>query len=175
MNELNIDFYKQNAIIVAKNLLGKKIERIHKDGTSNLYTITASEAYLGEEDKACHASKGRTARTEVMFQRGGLIYVYLIYGIHWMLNIVTGDLNSPQAVLICGLDNIRGSGRIGKLLKIDKSFYGEDITKSNRIKIYDAPIIKKFDQLPRKGINYAGAEWINKLWRFEANYSNFNT
>lgn len=168
MNKLSSIFYSQNAIIVAEKLLGKMLVRTWEDGSSTLYTITETEAYLGEEDLACHASKGRTPRTDIMYSEGGKIYVYLIYGMYWMLNIVTGNENHPQAVLIRGIDNIIGSGKVGRELKIDKSFYGEDLQTSNRIWIEDGPEVTNFTTAPRVGINYAGEEWKNKLWRFIA-------
>jgi len=101
-----------------------------------------------------------------MFHGGGKIYVYLIYGMYWMLNIVTGVEDHPQAVLICGLNEVKGSGRVGKLLKIDKSFYGEDLTGSTRIWLEDSETYTNYIYKPRVGVDYAG-EWKDKLWRFE--------
>ncbi len=167
-NKLSKTFYKQDAVSIAQQLLGKVLVRKFEDNTIQRFEITATEAYLGMEDKACHASKGRTKRTEIMFSEGGVAYVYLIYGIHWLFNVVTGFAEHPQAVLICGLDNIKGSGRVGKLLQIDKSFYGEDFTTSQRIWIEDNNTIPKYKSLKRVGIDYAGEEWKNKLWRFES-------
>ncbi len=168
MKPLKKDFFKQKAPIVAKKLIGKYLTRTYADGSTKKFMITATEAYFGEEDKGCHASKGRTPRTEVMFGEAGLIYVYLIYGIHWLFNVVTGVENHPEAVLICGLDEVYGSGRVGKLLKIDKSFYGENIFTSNRISFWEIENSNTIEILakPRVGIDYAG-EWKNKLWRFE--------
>ncbi|NDV47060.1 DNA-3-methyladenine glycosylase [Paludibacter sp. 221] len=163
---LTIDFFRQDAVTVAEKLLGKTLVRKWDDGTISRYVITETEAYLGEEDLACHASKGRTKRTEIMFGNGGAVYVYLIYGMYWMLNFVTGCENHPQAVLIRGIDNIVGSGRVGRELKIDRSFYGEDTFISSRIWIEDAPDIKKIATAPRVGIDYAGEIWKNKPWRF---------
>jgi len=166
MNRLTTEFFKQDAVIVAEKLLGKKLVRTWDDGSETSYKITETEAYLGEEDKACHASKGRTLRTEVMYSEGGKIYVYLIYGMHWMLNVVTGTENHPQAVLIRGIDNIIGSGKVGGELKMNKSFYGENLLTSCRIRIEDAPDETYFSTTPRIGIDYAGDEWKNKPWRF---------
>ena len=166
MNRLSNDFFKSNAVDVAQQLLGKILVRRFEDGTLKQYRITETEAYLGEEDKACHASKGRTSRTEVMYADGGCVYVYLIYGMYWMLNFVTGDIGFPQAVLIRGIDNIIGSGRVGRELQIDKSFYAEDLSLSERIYILDAPVVQSFETAPRVGIEYAGDEWKNKPWRF---------
>lgn len=169
MKKLQNDFYKQDAVTVAEKLLGKILVRKWDDGTETRYRITETEAYLGEEDLACHASKGRTPRTEIMYSAGGHVYVYLIYGMYWMLNVVTGDENHPQAVLIRGIDNIIGSGKVGRELKMDKSFYGEDLLTSNHIWIKDAPDVIDFTTAHRIGIDYAGDEWKNKLWRFILN------
>ena len=166
MKKLDEHFYCRDAVLVARELLGKTLVRVTDDGVASRYRITATEAYLGEDDKACHASKGRTPRTEVMFDSGGKVYVYLIYGMYWMLNIVTGEKDHPQAVLICGLDKVKGSGRVGKLLKMDKSFYGEDLTVSTRIWLEDNIECVNFVTKPRVGVDYAG-EWKDKLWRFE--------
>ena len=166
MNRLDTNFYHQDAVTVAQKLLGKTLVRVFDDGRVNRYRVTATEAYLGEDDKACHASKGRTPRTSVMFGDGGHVYVYLIYGMYWMLNIVTGEEHHPQAVLICGLDDVKGSGRVGKLLAMNKSFYGEDLTVSSRIWLEEAPECVNFQAQPRVGVDYAG-EWKDKLWRFE--------
>jgi DNA-3-methyladenine glycosylase len=166
MKKLRNDFYKQDAVTVAEKLLGKIIVRKWDDGTETRYRIIETEAYLGEEDLACHASKGRTLRTEIMYAEGGHIYVYLIYGMYWMLNVVTGVENQPQAVLIRGIDNIIGSGKVGRELKIDKTFYGENIMTSNRIWIENSVDVINFRTVPRIGIDYAGEEWKNKPWRF---------
>jgi len=85
---------------------------------------------------------------------------------YWMLNVVTGPKNHPQAVLIRGIANIIGSGKVGRELKIDKSFYGENLLNSNRIWIEDAPDETKFITSTRIGIDYAGEDWKNKKWRF---------
>lgn len=166
MSRLTSDFYKQDAIRVAEKLLGKILVRKWDDGVISQYVITETEAYLGEEDLACHASKGRTKRTEVMYSEGGRVYVYLIYGMYWMLNVVTGTENYPQAVLIRGVNSITGSGKVGRELKMDKSFYGENLIDSNRIWIENAPDVSYFKTAPRVGIDYAGNEWKEKLWRF---------
>jgi len=166
MPKLTSTFYKQDAVTVAEKLLGKMLVRQWEDGTTTRYVITETEAYQGEEDLACHASKGRTKRTEVLYSEGGCIYVYLIYGMYWMLNVVTGTENNPQAVLIRGIDAITGSGKVGRALKMDRSFYNENLSLSTRIWIEDAPDITSFTTAPRVGIDYAGDEWKNKPWRF---------
>ena len=166
MKKLEKQFYAQNAVDLAVSLLGKTLVRVFDDGNVVRYKITTTEAYSGKEDKACHASKGRTPRTEVMFHEGGKVYVYLIYGMYWMLNVVAGEENYPQAVLVCGIDAVRGSGRVGRELKMDKSFYGEVLTESQRIWIEDSSDNPEFIAKTRVGVDYAG-EWKDKLWRFE--------
>lgn len=163
------NFFIRDAVTVARELLGKTLVRRWEDGSESRYTITETEAYLGEEDLACHASKGRTPRTDIMYHEGGVVYVYLIYGMYWMLNFVTGKENHPQAVLIRAINGIVGSGKTGRELKMDKSFYGEDLTTSDRLWIEDAPSTEDFTTAPRVGIDYAGDEWKNKPWRFISN------
>src|SRR6056297_4118175 len=125
-NKLTLGFFQRDVLEVAPDLLGKMLVRRFDEHRMEKYLITEVEAYRGGADRACHANKGKTPRTEVMFREGGLVYVYLIYGIYWMLNIVTGEENDSSAVLIRGLEDISGPGRVGKALHLDKSFYGED-------------------------------------------------
>jgi len=158
-------FFRQDAITVARELLGKTIVRRFDDNTEERFIITETEAYLGGEDLACHASKGRTPRTEIMFHEGGKIYVYLIYGMYWMLNFVTGTADHPQAVLIRGIGSLIGSGRVGRRLALDKSFYAEELIGSTRLWVEDTPTAENYTTAPRVGVDYAG-EWKDKPWRF---------
>ena len=132
MNRLQHDFFIRDVLEVAPELLGKNLVR-KVDDQIKKYLITEVEAYRGEKDLACHASKGRTPRTEIMYHNGGLVYVYLIYGMYWMLNVVTSVNDVPQAVLIRGIKGFEGPGKLTKKLDIDKSFYGEDLINSDRI------------------------------------------
>jgi DNA-3-methyladenine glycosylase len=168
MKKLEKDFYLKDVLEVAPQLIGNQL-CLKSEGKVVKHVITEVEAYRGEEDEACHASKGRTARTEIMYHDGGFVYVYLIYGIYWMLNVVTGKKNEPQAVLIRGLKDCSGPGRVGKLLNLDKSFYGENLVASDRIWIEDKPLINNpiIKTSVRIGIEYAGVTWKNKPWRFE--------
>lgn len=102
-----------------------------------------------------------------MYQEGGVVYVYLIYGMYWLLNIVSGKKDQPQAVLIRSLKEINGPGRVGKELQLDKSFYGEDLTRSNRLWIEKDLGKRIYTAERRVGIDYAGERWRNKLWRFK--------
>ena len=155
MNRLSRDFYLRDVLEVAPGLLGKNLV-MSNQGKSHTFMITEVEAYRGTEDLACHASKGRTNRTEIMFHEGGKLYIYLIYGMYWMLNVVTAGEENPQAVLIRGIENCIGPGRVTKKLGIDKSFYGEDLVNSDRIWIEDNPLPVNFKTSPRIGIDYAG-------------------
>jgi DNA-3-methyladenine glycosylase len=163
---LTKSFYQRDVLEVAPDLLGKIIVRKFDNYAIRQFKITEVEAYRGMEDLACHAAKGRTNRTEIMFREGGLVYVYLIYGMYWMLNIVTGFENEPAAVLIRGVENISGPGRVGKTLKLNKSFYGENLLTSDRIWIENSHAITQFKTSPRIGIDYSGEPWVSKHWRF---------
>jgi DNA-3-methyladenine glycosylase len=163
---LNSEFFLRDVLEVAPALLGKILVRKFDDGILRRYSITETEAYRGMEDLACHASKGRTSRNEVMFREGGVVYVYFIYGMYWMLNVVTGREGDPSAVLIRGLDDISGPGRVGKILHLDRSFYSEDLFVSQRIWIEQNDQPFPFTVSPRIGISYAGEPWVSKPWRY---------
>ncbi len=165
--KLQQSFYHQNAPEVAVQLLGRVLVRQFPDGTQIRVVITETEAYYGEMDLGCHASKGRTPRTEVMYWPGGYVYVYLIYGMYQLLNIVTGPKNHPEAVLIRSTSEAIGPGRTGKLITLDKSFYGENLLTSERIWIEEgSQITVNYTSAPRIGIDYAGPVWSKKPWRF---------
>jgi DNA-3-methyladenine glycosylase len=166
-NRFSQAFFQQSALDLAPMLLGQVLIRQFNDGSQLRTIINETEAYCGEEDLACHASKGRTARTEIMYHEGGKVYVYLIYGMYWMLNVVCGFENDPQAVLIRGLDLANGPGRVGKLLQLDKSFYGEDLVSSSRMWLEKVEHkTHSYITEPRIGIDYAGPIWSQKPWRF---------
>jgi DNA-3-methyladenine glycosylase len=163
---LTRSFYNRDVLVVAPELLGKILIRKFRNGMILRFIIEEVEAYNGEEDLACHASKGRTSRTEIMYHEGGKIYVYLIYGMYWMLNIVTGDNNVPQAILIRRVKGFNGPGKLTRQLSIDKSFYGEDLVFSKRIWLEKNNKTFPFFTASRIGIDYAGKYWKNKPWRF---------
>ena len=160
----------------ARNLLGAWLCVRGADGMVRRARITETEAYHGPEDRACHASKGRTARTEVMFGPPGRWYVYFIYGMHEMLNLVTGPEHWPAAVLIRGLEGITGPGRVTKTLGINRALNGTraDVDGAAGVAAWieaaepaDEPV-READVLagPRVGVDYAGVEWAAKPWRF---------
>lgn len=172
--------FKRPTLRVAEHLLGKFLVR-RRRGKTVAVMITEVEAYDGPQDKASHAHRGRTARTEVMFGEAGRWYVYLIYGMYSMLNIVTGPENYPAAVLIRGgktiLSNgkekvLNGPGRLTKFLKIDKKLNGHRAEKKSLLWLEDRGIkIKKsgIKKTPRIGVGYA-KEWAKKPYRFLVNY-----
>lgn len=177
-------FTRINTIKVAQELLGKFL--IRKIGKKKIIAlITETEAYHGPKDLASHASRGRTLRTEVMFGRGGYVYVYLIYGMYYCFNIVTGKENFPAAVLIRGVEIINnlkpkthnqligGPGKVCRELKIDKNLNKENLLTSKRLFVVeDKKLLKKIcsqafkiKKTPRIGVDYAGI-YKNKPWRF---------
>ena len=165
-NRLARDFFTRDVLEVAPDILGKSLIVGLPDKTIGRFGITDVEAYRGIDDKACHASKGRTRRTEIMFREGGRLYIYLVYGMYWMLNVVTGQEDDPQAVLIRGIYNLPGPGRVTKALGIDKTFNGEDLIFSDRIWIEESGVSPVYRTGPRIGIDYAGEYWKTRPWRF---------
>jgi DNA-3-methyladenine glycosylase len=166
MSRLEEDFYSGDAVRLAQLLPGMDIVMNSPVAGLSRYMITETEAYLGSEDKACHASKGRTKRNEIMFERGGFLYVYFVYGMHWMMNIVTGEKDNPQAVLIRSVEPFTGPGRVTKGMGINGTFNGADLTSSERIWVEDNGCKPSITACPRVGINYAGEPWISMPWRF---------
>jgi DNA-3-methyladenine glycosylase len=161
------ELFLKDALELAPLMLGMQLVRQFNNNDNLVLDITEVEVYRGEEDLGCHASKGRTARTDVMYLAGGRVYVYLIYGMYWLLNITTGPEGSPQAILIRGTAQIAGPGRIGKALQLDKSFYGEEVAHSQRLWLqpkvsYSGSIVT----MPRVGIDYAGDYWALVPWRY---------
>ena len=165
-DRLPYDFYCRDVLNVARELVGKKLVRALPGEEPDHYIISETEAYRGFEDLACHASKGMTSRNRIMFEKGGFLYMYLIYGMYWMMNVVTGLENDPQAVLIRGVKEVYGPGRLTRHLQIDGSFYGEDIISSKRIWIENGMDNPGISTGPRIGIDYAGDYWKSVPWRF---------
>lgn len=166
MSRLSTDFFTRDVLEVAPDLIGKTLVRKSGNEKIQKHLITEVEAYRGSDDLACHASKGRTPRTEVMFGNGGQVYVYLIYGMYWMLNFVTAKEGIPQAVLIRGIEGFDGPGKLTKALNIDKSFYGEKLISSDKLWVEKGIVNPEFETTPRVGIDYAGEIWKNKPWRY---------
>ncbi len=162
---LEAEFYAQPADVAAPRLLGKLLCRGLGREVIRL-RITETEAYCGEADTACHASCGRTARTAVMYEAAGRAYIYLCYGIHEMLNVVTGPEGSPEAVLIRGVEGYAGPGKLTRALNITRELNRENLFVSKRLWIEDDGVSPPFSASPRIGIDYASAEDRARLWRF---------
>ncbi len=158
---------ERSAIELAPWLLGKILCR-ELNGEILRARITETECYFGEEDTACHAHKGRTPRTDIMYHSGGNAYVYLCYGIHSLLNITTGAEGHPEAVLVRGVDKINGPGRVTKTMKIDRSFNRKALTPENKLWLEDDGFVTKYITNKRIGIDYASECDRDKHWRFIA-------
>jgi DNA-3-methyladenine glycosylase len=190
MVKLPRSFYEQATVDVAKQLLGKYLVRNHPQGVT-VGRIVETEAYIGPHDLACHASHGRTPRTEVMFGPAGHAYVYFVYGVHYMLNLVTEAFNHPAAVLIRALeptdgielmqtrrktekrrDLCSGPGKLCQAFAIDRSLNAADLC-GDIIHVEDrgAPVPKLLAK-PRIGVDYAG-KWKDKPFRFLARGNEF--
>ncbi|MDR2533066.1 MAG: DNA-3-methyladenine glycosylase [Oscillospiraceae bacterium] len=163
----NPDFFRQTALEGAPLLVGKLLCRNIKGEIIKL-RITETECYMGEEDKACHACKGKTPRTSVLYEAGGIYYVYLIYGLHWLLNVVFGQEGIPQAVLIRCCKAYEGPAKLTKILQVDKAFNRESALTSDKLWLEDDGCKPEIITLPRVGIDYAGEYWKNVPWRFKA-------
>ena len=170
MRRLTAEDYAVDAVTAAKALLGAWLSRRLDDGTILRRRITETEAYFGEEDTACHAHKGRTQRTDVMYAPGGRAYIYLCYGVHEMLNVVTGPADHPEAVLVRGVEGAEGPGRLTKLFKIDRSLNREDLVASDRLWIETDGSRVAFTASPRIGIGYASKRDQSRKWRFTAKH-----
>lgn len=162
---LDYDFFHRPCLTVAEALVGKVLVHRLPDGTELRLRISETEAYCGEEDTACHAHKGRTKRTEVLYATAGTIYIYLCYGIHWLLNIVTSDAEDPQAVLIRACVDASGPGKLTKAMRITGELNRGSIL-GDELWIEDDGFACKVITDKRVGIGYASQEDQDRLWRF---------
>lgn len=161
-------FFSRPTLDVAEDLLGKFLVReIRRKKIEAM--ITEVEAYDGFDDRASHASRGMTPRNKPMFGSPGVWYVYFVYGMHHMLNIVTREEKFPAAVLIRSVESVSGPGRVTKHFQITRVFNKQPATKKSGLWIEDrGTIIPKdaINRTPRIGVQYAGEEWVGKPWRF---------
>lgn len=167
---LGQEYFRQNTKKIAKDLLGKYLVKAEKDNKSKVM-ITETEAYLGEKDKACHAHSGKTDRTKVMYGPPGRWYVYLIYGMYDMLNIVTENKGSPCAVLIRTAGEYDGPGILTRELNIDQDYNNKIANKETNLWIEEGNKNISENQIkidPRIGVDYA-EEWADKQLRFTFN------
>jgi DNA-3-methyladenine glycosylase len=166
LEPLKYDFYHRPCLEVARDLVGKWLVRHLPSGEILRLRISETEAYWGEADTACHAHKGRTKRTEVLYADAGTIYIYLCYGVHWLLNVVTGDAEDPQAVLIRACVDAPGPGRLTKALSITGELNRRSIC-GDELWIEDDGIPCEVATDKRVGIGYASQEDQDRLWRFK--------
>lgn len=159
----------ENTVALARWLLGKVLVAVDAAGNPHRSRICETEAYHGADDLACHASRARTPRTEVMYAAGGVWYVYLCYGIHEMLNLVTGPREQPSAILIRGVEGVAGPGRLTRRLGIDRRFNGLPASPKTGLWLEDDGLLLPkglAKAAPRIGVDYAGPVWAAKPWRF---------
>ena len=169
--------FNQPTLRVSRDLLGKFIVRRHR-GRELAAMITEVEAYKGPKDRAAHTFGGRrTARVEPLYADGGTAYVYLVYGIHWLLNFSTAGAGNPEGVLIRGVLTadaakprlLSGPGRVTAYLRIDRRLDHVDATRSAVMWLEDRGIrvtARRIRTGPRVGIDYAGEYWAARGWRF---------
>ena len=164
-------YFNRPTLSVARSLIGKYLVR-SINGRMLAGKIVEVEAYVGPQDKACHASKGRTQRNEVLFGPPGVAYVYLIYGMYHCLNVVTEREEFPSAILIRAIEIdgelIDGPGRLCRALQIDRCLNRVDLTTCESLWFEDRGILVERGDVgahPRVGVAYAG-EWAKKPWRF---------
>jgi len=189
MAVLERSFFTGPVLQVAQDLLGCRLIRVC-DGQRLGGIIIETEAYDGEQDQACHARRGQTERNRVMYAEGGLAYVYFVYGMHWMLNCVTGPAGYPAAVLIRailpteGLEIIArrrqgipqktwcsGPARLTRALAIEGSCNGAPLYSPQSDLYIESGIPIPKDQIstsPRVGVQYAGEPWRSLPWRYLA-------
>jgi len=194
MKCLTESFYSGEVTDIARNLLGKRLVRC-LDGVRISGFITETEAYRGEEDLACHARSGKTARNAVMYGRPGRAYIYFTYGMHWCLNAVCGVDGFPAAVLIRAIHPVEGinvissrcegrkpdewcSGpaRLCKALAIDKALNGVGLTdKESPLWIEEGLTVmdEHVSTTPRVGIQSTPEPWRSKLWRYVINTAEY--
>lgn len=165
-NAIPAEFFVRPAARVARELIGTSLVRAQGDRMRALM-VTETEAYEGPHDLASHSAKGRTARTEVMFGPAGRFYIYRIYGLHWMLNVVTGDIGEAAAVLIRGVEGISGPGRLAAALQIDASLQGLPASPACGLWFAERQgRPPRVIRTPRIGVDYAGPVWSRKKLRF---------
>ena len=164
---LERSYFERPVLEVARGLLNCRLCRRTESGIIR-WQIRETEAYDGPQDTACHAHKGRTRRTEVMFGEAGVWYVYFCYGIHWLLNVVTGPPGYPAAVLIRGAGELTGPARLTRILGIDGSMNGKSCSVASGLWIEEGSSMPEdlVERTPRIGVDYAGPDWSQRPYRF---------
>ncbi len=171
MRKLDRSFYHRDAKKLARDLIGAVLVRRVR-GREYRARIVEAEAYVGPQDLASHSSKGRTKRTEIMFGPAGHAYVYLVYGMYEMFNIVAGRTGSGQAVLIRAAEplggweaDLSGPGKLTRAFKITRDLNGLDLTGDTLYLMHDPDHRLRTRRAKRIGVEYA-REWKNELLRF---------
>lgn len=164
---LGREFFLRDALEVAPELVGKTLVSSLPGAQERRLVITETEVYRGVEDSACHAHRGRTKRTEMLYRPGGAVYVYLCYGIHWLLNVITGPEDFPQGVLIRACEGFEGPGKLTKYLGITGAQNGIDICSSPLLRIEGEGRKVNIITDKRVGIAYAEEADRERLWRFK--------
>ncbi|MBS3903571.1 MAG: DNA-3-methyladenine glycosylase [Anaplasmataceae bacterium] len=167
MVKLPLTFFDRPTELVARELLGKTLVRRHGKKIWR-EIITEVEVYDGFDDRASHAAKGKTERNKHMYGPAGYWYIYLVYGMYWMLNIVTRENGYPAAILIRGTENFSGPGVLTRSMKIDKNQNGLKCNKESGLWIEEGVKIEpsQVKNGPRIGVHYAGPKWSKHPWRF---------
>ncbi|MGC6455681.1 MAG: DNA-3-methyladenine glycosylase [Coraliomargaritaceae bacterium] len=166
---LTRSFFNRDTLEVARELPGRLLCRRLSSGKILRARITETEAYDGREDRASHAHRGPTPRNVVMFGPPGHSYLYLCYGMHWLLNIVTREKGYPAAVLIRGVEGVDGPGRTTRYFQLNGADNDRLLSRMNGLWLEDdgfRPECKDVLATPRIGVNYAGPEWSAMPWRF---------
>ena len=165
MEKLGEEFYSRDSLEVARDCVGKLLCRRLPDGSVMRLRISEAEAYRGEWDSACHASRGKTARSAMLWEKPGTVYVYLCYGMHWMLNVITGEEGEAQGVLIRACLEAPGPGRLTKRLRIGRELNGGSFLGSE-LWLEDNGSRPDVMTAPRVGIDYAAEQDRSAPWRF---------
>ena len=164
---LTAAFFDRTALKVARDLIGR---RLHWRAGDQCHSriITETEAYTGPHDLASHASKSRTKRNEALFGLPGTFYVYFVYGLHWMLNVVTGPIDYPAGVLIRSLEGVVGPARVTKALGITGELNAQPARPSSGLWFSEGrrQPSNQIIRSARVGVDYAGAVWSMKPYRF---------
>ena len=159
-------YFEGPAQVLARAMIGAKIVRSLPQGDLE-FVISEIEAYLGPHDLACHSARGRTARTEILFGQPGTLYIYRIYGLHLMLNIVVGTRGSGAAVLVRSAGGIKGPGRLGKALDLTMGFNGMPAEPATGLWFESGDDVSRdISALARVGVGSAGPNWSNRKLRF---------
>lgn len=183
-------FFSRPTLTVARDLIGRRLVHI-QEGEQLAGIVTECEAYVGEEDLACHARSGRTARNAVMYGRPGFAYVYFTYGMHWLFNVVTEPEDRPAAVLIravqptAGRETIAlrragrpekiwadGPGKLTVAFGIGQQNNGQDLCSADSLFFFTSgqgADARPVTTTPRRGLNNVPEPWFSLPWRFVTN------